>query len=382
MVDISHELSDYLTIYYQKFFPFKELFKWLNYGVLIDPSNSYFARRELSVTLLNDTCIRFMSFDNDEDFKKDIMKLNPAKLDIGAVYTAKPSEKKSLNASVFKPVEKEMVVDIDLTDYDEVRTCCSEANICNKCWMFIVVAYKIIDKSLREDFGFKHLLWVYSGRRGIHCWVCDERARKMDAAARKAVISYLEVIKGGADIKKKVNIGTQPHPFLLEAEKLLEQYIVKTMIVDQDLLGEGKDFNKILNLISKESLKNIEKEPGWNSTMTSVERWQRIVPKLEHSNYRLLYPRIDTNVSIGLNHLLKSPFCVHPKTGRICVPIIDIDEFDPTSAPTVYEVCDTAFEKSQEEAPDYKKTRMAKYINRFNIFLRDMAKDGPQAMEF
>jgi DNA primase small subunit len=43
-----------------------------------------------------------------------------------------------------------------------------------------------------------------------------------------------------------------------------------------------------------------------------------------------------------LNHLLKSPFCVHPKTGRVCVPIDleKLDQFDPLNVPMVDELCE------------------------------------------
>ena len=96
------------------------------------------------------------------------------------------------------------------------------------------------------------------------------------------------------------------------------------------------------------------------------------------------YPRLDAEVSKKLNHLLKSPFVVHPGTGRVCVPIDTsaLEDFDPISVPTVQSLLgeidawkpDDEDEKAQS-LPDWEKTSLKPFVEYFRLFVHGIMKD-------
>jgi DNA primase small subunit len=203
-----------LELYYGNIFPFKQFFKWLGLAAF-----DIFERREFSFTLENDIYVRFQSFRNDQEFKKEVMRGLPIKIDIGAIYNTQPKYHNSIisnktDSKNFIPVQKEMVFDIDMTDYDDVRTCCKDAKICDKCWKFMIIAYKILNVILTDDFGFDNIQWIFSGRRGIHCWVSDERARNLNNEGRSAIASYIRFKTVNSNTGVKVSLKEPIHPSL------------------------------------------------------------------------------------------------------------------------------------------------------------------------
>merc|ERR1712007_362867 len=84
------------------------------------------------------------------------------------------------------------------------------------------------------------------------------------------------------------------------------------------------------------------------------------------------YPRLDINVSKQMNHLLKSPFVVHPKTGRVCVPIdtSKLNEFDPAQVPTIGRIIEAL-----NVSGDTRDTPLKKYTHFFEVFFFAAARE-------
>ncbi|KAG4304865.1 hypothetical protein PORY_001540 [Pneumocystis oryctolagi] len=404
--DEDNEFSDPSVIFafYQRIFPFKYIFQWLNRSPV--PSKAFY-NREIAFTLQNDAYLRYNSFSTYEAFRKEVLKLNPSRFEIGPVYNANPRDRKTLRKAMFKPLEKELVFDIDLTDYDDVRTCCFKTDICLKCWCFITAAMKVIDLSLREDFGFQYILWVYSGRRGVHAWVCDKKARELNDQKRKAIAAYLELVRGGIGSGKKVDLKRPLHPSISRSLYILRETFRSDILISQNPWESDEGSEKLLEFITDNDLKEALRKK-WKSLpkRSSYNKWQDVDTMAESGVSKNLdtrsllaakqdiileymYPRLDTEVSKHLNHLLKSPFCVHPRTGKICVPIDSncLDDFNPFKVPTVtqllheIDVWDKEYEENQEvlekqeNVSDYEKTSLKPYIEYFKKFISLIMKE-------
>ncbi|KAJ3676110.1 hypothetical protein LUZ60_003522 [Juncus effusus] len=402
-------LTDYLRIYYRKLFPYTDMFKWLSYGTDgKHPScdSSYFGKREFSFTLKSDrdeVYLRFQSFSSAKDLENSIREKNPIKMDIGSVYNVNPAKRHVYEQSGFFPVERELVFDIDITDYDDVRYCCSGADTCLDCWPLMTVAIKVIDTALREDFGFNHILWVYSGRRGVHCWVCDSRARKLKKEQRAAIADYLNVCKGGENSLKKVTlIGAVLHPSLARAyTDVLKHYFEDKLIYNQKLFEYEERFQKILQLIPDENVVSDLCDKWQNSRLEHVNsaRWDQLKHTLQSGKkktqglarcveeiiFTYTYPRLDIQVTKGMNHLLKAPFCIHPGTGRVCVPIDpeNCEDFDPTAVPTLTQLLEELNKSASIGVEnDLEKTSLGKSVQFFRkSFLEPLLKSCKEELE-
>lgn len=316
------------------------------------------------------------------------------------MYNARPKDR--ITVPKFEPVQRELVFDVDMNDYNQVRTCCKEAELCDKCWKFMGIASQIVDSALREDFGYQHILWIFSGRRGIHCWVCDESARLLTSKNRTGVVEYLHRLVGGTETTlPKIIFGSRKQHSLKRSYKIIEPLFNEIILEDQDLFASSEGVKKLISLVPDDQMeKDLEKllvglpnsTTVWNtfekyllesreSSKTAQIKNSRFL--IEEIKMALCYPRLDINVSKGMNHLLKAPFCIHPSTRKVCVPFhpSTVMKFQPTTVPTVdvlleeinkYDGDETFDNADQARIKEYKKTSLFRGVKIFEEFLKKL----------
>jgi len=221
-------------------------------------------------------------------------------------------------------------------------------------------------------------------------WISDREAMELSDEQRKALVGWMTVISGGKDVAKKVNIrkgasGSLPPHLKSMVKTEMNQAFVNIILNDQDLFYSEDHWKELIKLLpAGTSRSTLEESWSNNSFWDSSEKWTKLTnmvgamkspekqdwkAAVEDIIIQYTYPRLDAEVSKHRNHLLKAPFCVHPKTGRVCVPVdpATIDEFDPEAVPTVFqllsELNEVAATGSQEHHDDWEKTKLKAYVD-------------------
>ena len=343
--------------YYKRFFPSEEIATFLGRTDSLKYREFAFNFETRSG---EEAMSRWRSVDSASGVKELVTKGSITKIHAGAVYNARPSAKASTDAN-FATTGRELVFDIDLNDYPFAGVDKDDIGSCDAAWPLAGIGARIMHFLLFEAFGFEHILVVYSGRRGCHVYVCDERAFQLDDYARAATVRFLQP-SFKTDATGRLHCGQLlSQPLLFQAFKsycipLFEEWCIVSKV--DDGLGVFDSLEQKLKGIAMLDCKAIRPElTRFAKTCTGAEFWtevKRHVRELARvkrfkwleSNYHELimthtWPRLDSEVTKRRQHLLKLPFSVHPKTDRLAVPISTLryEQFLPDTAPTAAKLC-------------------------------------------
>jgi hypothetical protein len=173
-------------------------------------------------------------------------------------------------------------VDMDVTRRIVLGCCpCGDANrVCQTCWTLIMLpAQRILYYLLRDYFGMKRFFCVFSGRRGFHIWLVDERVIEWTGSERRTFAAKLS-----APLRNIL-----PDEF----DDPMIDYIWERVIRDQ-----------------------------WQ-----LEAYRRVqgVANQRASAFAMLWPAIDEPVAAEASHLHKLPLVLNQHTGYWCDLMADPD---------------------------------------------------------
>lgn len=230
---------------------------------------------------------RFRSFGKWADVSTYLCNKAPSTLQFGAIYpsTVRTEESRAHAKATGLMFYGELVIDVDLTDYDRTGICeCKDKKqACNDCWhVFMEPGRKALDYILKEVMGFRAVFYVFSGRRGYHAWVLDRQILTWTPQVRR-------------------NLVTRMAKMMVDGEPAADMVF--------DILQPT--FNKYF----------------WPDLAPLYASYPPPELRAQHRKmlFERLYPKLDVGVSDQQNHLHKLPFFPHQTTGFVSIPLPVVD---------------------------------------------------------
>lgn len=365
--------------YYQKCFPYKLIVDFFTFC-----GREKLCQRNFVFNYGEQTYIYNLSFENEEQFKIETVARVPAQI----LVSAQMDE----NINIFKMPNcktRELIFDLDLTDYSDVRLCCNtEKKCCFLCWKYIKIIMEIVDSELRDVYHFKHILWVFSGRRGVHCYILDKNAHEQ----RDNIISELTLtqkVDNSVQLKDNIDFSSK---YVNKSLKVFKKHFTEICITDQNLFASEKGINILIASGHNADVQKILADSLLKyktNTQTSkfiLQKYKEILLKQGKQVYPMckiflmliiFSPRFDIQVTINKTHLLKCPFSLHSKSNSIAMPIDIKSNFDPIKdAINIIKLIKECNTKNVNE------TLLAKPLDIFKTFIDTYKNDNAELLNY
>lgn len=301
--------------YMVEHFPFADLCRFLCFGT---ERSDLLAKREFMTGTGESFVRRHLSLPSSDQLQSFILREKICRFDVGASYIFPPA-RRTADGPENCPVLRELTFDMDLKDYDDVRGCgCSGNDRCCLCWPLVATSAVVVHRLLKEVFGYRRIMWVYSGMKGFHCWISDPEAVTLDDAARNLIFGAIQrPDSDGFDVRRSPAfldvVRTSLVPFFFDFYLKNHAAAAESMLnsahrrgnTARHLCGAGELTARKLRILADEWLEGGVAVPG--------------CPNFSDVLFRTVYPRLDAAVTVQISHMMKTPFSIHRATGAASI---------------------------------------------------------------
>lgn len=348
------------SLYYKKFFPADEVFEFATLHHPTRPEN-----REFAVTDKDNNWRRYQSVKNATELRQ--LAIKPG---LGSTLHLGPEYSEASHRARIPGVEatgKQLPFDLDLTDVAFLSVPKSSQAANDRFVRLIFGQVHVLKSIMSEVFGFQHFLPVYSGRRGVHLWVLDERAHRLTNGARKSICEMINPPMNKRDGRLFYRQAIQSHPSFSGPEISNAIDAVRTRVVEATYKSGGlglldtphraEDFldnlffrptpepsewaahEEICEATIRKAIANIRGGPAAFRTLETVIQtgmpvedpdikstpiqfvYKALWEKYNDVIFSLCWPTLDVGPSAQVSHCIKLPFSVHGTTNRISLPV-------------------------------------------------------------
>jgi predicted DNA primase small subunit len=286
----------------------------------------YDAERTMALSFDNGHYARNLHIQCFEDFKTTIMKRKPSQIHFDSLFI------KDENGDI-EGTRRELVFDLDLTDFVRFCECGKQSKACSTCWLHIEGAALFIRHILVDCLGIedKHLLWVLSGKKGIHCIVNDARFMRMSSIQLANLHTFMS-----RQAWNEMDICLFIKTTSLTLMQHLREFFRQQCVMKRDLMRTEKFKTFILKKIKTSQIyRSVYNalETAWAKLdATSLSQWEALENLEKNKGFVVLltdfiivsiyYPVIDKGpMGVNKSHLFKAPFSIHVSTKKIALPV-------------------------------------------------------------